>query len=185
MTAQWMKPPAKLAVTNRMRRLRGDSASRLQPAGKRHFSPRTLPEPENRSAQRDGYEPGSRRHLRHAVAARALWPGRRFRFREAIRIVDSRPRFSALHRVFDGPRGSRRRDQHRFAKSNSEREFMAILRKAWGTRIGLPASAWMLELGAVFLRTETELILKSRRVIPGRLLAHGFEFDFQRGVLQR
>jgi uncharacterized protein (TIGR01777 family) len=57
-------------------------------------------------------------------------------------------------------------------------EFMADLRKAWGTRIGLPASAWMLELGAVFLRTETELILKSRRVIPGRLLAHGFRFDF-------
>lgn len=57
-------------------------------------------------------------------------------------------------------------------------EFMAVLRNAWGTRIGLPASAWMLELGAVFLRTETELILKSRRVTPGRLLAHGFEFDF-------
>ena len=57
-------------------------------------------------------------------------------------------------------------------------EFMADLRKAWGARVGLPASAWMLELGAVFLRTETELILKSRRVIPGRLLAHGFQFDF-------
>src|SRR5271163_3732730 len=57
-------------------------------------------------------------------------------------------------------------------------EFMAALRKAWGTRIGLPATAWMLELGAVLLRTETELILKSRRVIPGRLLAHGFQFDF-------
>jgi uncharacterized protein len=59
-------------------------------------------------------------------------------------------------------------------------EFMAALRKAWGTRIGLPATAWMLELGAVLLRTETELILKSRRVIPGRLLAHGFQFDFPR-----
>lgn len=57
-------------------------------------------------------------------------------------------------------------------------EFMARLRKAWDTRIGLPASAWMLELGANFLRTETELILKSRRVIPGKLLAHGFEFNF-------
>jgi len=57
-------------------------------------------------------------------------------------------------------------------------EFMADLRKAWGARIGLPASVWMLEVGALFLRTETELILKSRRVIPGRLLAHGFQFDF-------
>jgi NAD dependent epimerase/dehydratase family enzyme len=36
----------------------------------------------------------------------------------------------------------------------------------------------MLEVGAVFLRTETELILKSRRVVPGRLLEAGFEFEF-------
>jgi uncharacterized protein (TIGR01777 family) len=57
-------------------------------------------------------------------------------------------------------------------------EFMAALRKAWGTRIGLPATDWMLEIGAIFLRTETELILKSRRVVPGRLTAHGFKFDF-------
>jgi uncharacterized protein len=57
-------------------------------------------------------------------------------------------------------------------------EFMAALRNAWGTRVGLPAREWMLEMGAVFLRTETELILKSRRVIPGRMLTHGFQFDF-------
>ncbi|MGB6877061.1 MAG: TIGR01777 family oxidoreductase [Candidatus Acidiferrales bacterium] len=57
-------------------------------------------------------------------------------------------------------------------------EFMGDLRKAWGTHIGLPASKWMLEFGAVFLRTETELVLKSRRVVPGRLLASGFEFQF-------
>jgi uncharacterized protein (TIGR01777 family) len=57
-------------------------------------------------------------------------------------------------------------------------EFMAGLRKAWGTRVGLPATEWMLEIGAIFLRTETELILKSRRVVPGRLLAHGFKFGF-------
>jgi len=37
---------------------------------------------------------------------------------------------------------------------------------------------WMLELAAVFLRTETELILKSRRVVPGRLLDRGFQFEF-------
>src|SRR5437667_2304832 len=58
------------------------------------------------------------------------------------------------------------------------REFMAILRKAWGTTVGLPASEWMLELGAIFLRTETELILKSRRVVPGGLLGAGFQFRF-------
>jgi uncharacterized protein (TIGR01777 family) len=56
-------------------------------------------------------------------------------------------------------------------------EFMRILREAWGTRLGLSASRWMLELGAAVLRTETELVLKSRRVVPGRLSASGFEFE--------
>ena len=57
-------------------------------------------------------------------------------------------------------------------------EFMRVLRQAWGTRIGLPATRSMLESGAVFLRTETELILKSRRVVPQRLLEAGFHFNF-------
>lgn len=57
-------------------------------------------------------------------------------------------------------------------------EFMRVLRQAWGTSIGLPATRWMLEVGAVFLRTETELILKSRRVVPERLLEAGFQFSF-------
>jgi uncharacterized protein (TIGR01777 family) len=57
-------------------------------------------------------------------------------------------------------------------------EFMRILRTAWGTSFGLPAAKWMLEIGALFLRTETELILKSRRVVPGRLLQSGFVFQF-------
>jgi uncharacterized protein (TIGR01777 family) len=56
-------------------------------------------------------------------------------------------------------------------------EFMRALREAWGTRVGLPATRWMLEIGAVFMRTETELVLKSRRVVPGRLLESGFEFQ--------
>src|SRR5690606_27790189 len=58
------------------------------------------------------------------------------------------------------------------------REFMRELRRAWGTPIGLPATRWMLEIGAVLMRTETELMLKSRRVAPGRLLAGGFEFEY-------
>lgn len=57
-------------------------------------------------------------------------------------------------------------------------DFMRELRRAWGTRLGLPATRWMLEVGAVFLRTESELILKSRRVVPGRLMDHGFTFEF-------
>jgi uncharacterized protein len=60
----------------------------------------------------------------------------------------------------------------------SNAEFMAALRQAWGTQLGLPATKWMLALGAYFLRTETELILKSRRVVPQRLLEAGFEFEF-------
>lgn len=58
------------------------------------------------------------------------------------------------------------------------REFMATLRRAWGIPVGLPASRWMLELGAFVIRTETELLLKSRRVVPSRLLRDGFTFTF-------
>ena len=57
-------------------------------------------------------------------------------------------------------------------------EFMRVLREACGIPFGLPASNWMLEIGAVFMRTETELILKSRRVVPKRLLEHGFRFKY-------
>ena len=57
-------------------------------------------------------------------------------------------------------------------------EFMQILRGACGAPFGLPATKWMLEIGAVFMRTETELILKSRRVVPTRLIQHGFTFKF-------
>lgn len=57
-------------------------------------------------------------------------------------------------------------------------EFMQTLREAWGISVGLPAMKWMLELGAFLLRSETELILKSRRVVPGILLQSGFTFAF-------
>jgi uncharacterized protein (TIGR01777 family) len=57
-------------------------------------------------------------------------------------------------------------------------DFMRALRQAWGTPIGLPATAWMLEIGTFLMRTETELVLKSRRVVPGRLLHEGFRFAF-------
>jgi hypothetical protein len=57
-------------------------------------------------------------------------------------------------------------------------EFMRGLRAAWGQRIGLPATEWMIEIGTRLMRTESELVLKSRRVVPGRLLAGGFAFNF-------
>ncbi|MFH4285155.1 hypothetical protein WAJ30_22450, partial [Acinetobacter baumannii] len=46
------------------------------------------------------------------------------------------------------------------------KEFMRIFREAWGTRIGIPSFEWQLALGAFLMRSETELILKSRRVVP-------------------
>ena len=58
------------------------------------------------------------------------------------------------------------------------KEFMEIVRKAWGMPIGLPAMKWMLEVGAYLMRSETELILKSRRVVPKKLTDSGFKFEF-------
>ncbi|MFP5289286.1 MAG: DUF1731 domain-containing protein, partial [Thermoanaerobaculia bacterium] len=57
-------------------------------------------------------------------------------------------------------------------------EFMSELRQAWGMPAGLPARQWMLEIAAFFHRTETELLLKSRRVEPRRLLEDGFAFQY-------
>lgn len=54
---------------------------------------------------------------------------------------------------------------------------MRTLRKAWGRPFGLPATRLMAEVDALALRTDTELLLKSRRVIPGRLLDAKFVFD--------
>jgi uncharacterized protein (TIGR01777 family) len=56
--------------------------------------------------------------------------------------------------------------------------FMRELRAACGMPIGIPAPGPLLELAAFVLRTETELLLKSRRVVPGKLTASGFTFDY-------
>lgn len=58
-------------------------------------------------------------------------------------------------------------------------EMMKLIRKRAGRSFGLPAAKWMLEIGAFFLRTETELILKSRYVHPKRLLDEGFVFKYE------
>jgi uncharacterized protein (TIGR01777 family) len=57
-------------------------------------------------------------------------------------------------------------------------DFMRLLREACGAPFGLPVQNWMLEIGAALIRTETELLLKSRRVVPRRLLESGFRFRF-------
>ena len=59
-------------------------------------------------------------------------------------------------------------------------DFMRTLRQAYGVPFGLAAGNWMLEIGAAVLRTETELVLKSRRVVPQRLIEQGFTFSFPR-----
>ncbi|GAB3020975.1 TIGR01777 family oxidoreductase [Spirosoma pulveris] len=57
-------------------------------------------------------------------------------------------------------------------------QFMTLLRQSLTVPFGLPAAEWMLKVGALFLRTETELILKSRNVVPKRLLDAGFTFAY-------
>ncbi|ALV31066.1 TIGR01777 family oxidoreductase [Streptomyces sp. CdTB01] len=59
-----------------------------------------------------------------------------------------------------------------------QRAFMRALRSAWGVPVGLPATRWMAEVGAFALRSDTELLLKSRRVVPGRLTREGFDFQY-------
>ncbi|SDD11383.1 hypothetical protein SAMN02799630_02129 [Paenibacillus sp. UNCCL117] len=62
----------------------------------------------------------------------------------------------------------------------TNRELMKQLRTAMNRKLGLPAARWMLEVGAYALKTETELILKSRWVIPERLMQEGYTFTFER-----
>lgn len=57
-------------------------------------------------------------------------------------------------------------------------ELMKSIRKSVKAPFGIPLPKWLLEIGAVFIRTETELILKSRRVFPARLLEAGFVFEY-------
>jgi NAD dependent epimerase/dehydratase family enzyme len=80
--------------------------------------------------------------------------------------------FLIEHEEFDGPVN--------LASPNPipNRAFMAALRDAWDMPNGLPAPAPLIALGAIFLRTEPELVLKSRRVVPGKLLDAGFAFEF-------
>jgi uncharacterized protein len=61
---------------------------------------------------------------------------------------------------------------------SDNRTVMATLRDAVGRRFGLPTWRWMLELGSFAIRTETELVLKSRWVVPARLLEAGYEFRY-------
>jgi uncharacterized protein len=58
-------------------------------------------------------------------------------------------------------------------------QIMFSLRQVLGVPFGLPLPRWLLEFGAVLIRTEPELVLKSRRVVPKRLLQAGYKFQFE------
>ena len=60
----------------------------------------------------------------------------------------------------------------------NNKTLMELMRKYVGVSVGLPTPAWLLKMGAVIIKTETELVLKSRWVIPERLLNAGFEFKY-------
>ena len=60
----------------------------------------------------------------------------------------------------------------------NNKTLMELMRKYVGVPVGLPTPAWLLTMGAVIIKTETELVLKSRWVIPERLLNAGFEFKY-------
>ena len=59
-----------------------------------------------------------------------------------------------------------------------QKDFMSHIRSACGTKVYFPITKWMSEIGAIFLKTDTELVLKSRRVVPKKLLSNGFQFQF-------
>jgi uncharacterized protein len=60
----------------------------------------------------------------------------------------------------------------------TNKNLMQVFRRIMKMPIGLPAPEWLLKFGAILIKTETELILKSRWVIPERLLQAGFNFQY-------
>jgi uncharacterized protein len=64
-------------------------------------------------------------------------------------------------------------------KPVSNYDFMKTLRATIGIPFGISTSKFLLEIGSYFIRTETELVLKSRNVIPKRLQENGFTFEYE------
>lgn len=85
---------------------------------------------------------------------------------DIARILD----FVETHPELDGPVNASA------PNPSNNRAFMASVRRVLGTPFGPPMPRWMLELGAIGIRTETELVLKSRWVLPEKLQSAGFEF---------
>jgi NAD dependent epimerase/dehydratase family enzyme len=121
--------------------------------------------------QRDGWWPVTRARREAGTAHLPGARGGRQRFSwihvdDVLGIID----FLEQHSELDGPVNA--------SSPNpvDNAGFMASVRRTLGVRFGPPTPRWMLELGAIGIRTETELILKSRWVIPGRLTDAGYAF---------
>ena len=122
-------------------------------------------------AQYDGRWPVTKSRV---AAGTAHYPGARrgtqrfswVHIEDVARILD----FVETHPELDGPVNASA------PHPVDNRSFMASVRRVLGTPFGPPMPRWMLELGAIGIRTETELVLKSRWVLPEKLQSAGFEF---------
>ena len=133
---------------------------------------------QGRAARGDGDEPGPRRRLRRAAAAGAAGPRRRRRGRRAVRVLDPRPRLRPRRRVPARPRGPRRAGQPGRARARCpSASSCATLRRAWGRGSGCRQRGGWRRSAPWRCARDTELLLKSRRVVPGRLLDAGFAFE--------
>ncbi|QIN30491.1 DUF1731 domain-containing protein [Brevibacterium luteolum] len=124
-------------------------------------------------AQYDGRWPATPGRRRAGTAHVYGTPGARQRFSwihldDVAGIID----FLEDHPELDGPINAAA------PNPSDNRGFMAAIRAATGMPVGLPVARWMLEIGAIAIRTETELVLKSRWVLPERLQAAGYEFAY-------
>ena len=99
--------------------------------------------------------------------------------RPSVRLLDSRSRLHPRHRIPHRHEDLHRRRQSRLTQIHSPTATScAPSAKPGELSIGLPTAEWMLEIGTFLMRTESELVLKSRQVVPGRLLTAGFQFTF-------
>lgn len=124
-------------------------------------------------AQCDGWWPVTHARLKAGTAHRRGSGGGRQRFswihiEDAARIID----FLEQHSGIDGAVNASA------PNPVDNRGLMAAVRRVLGAPFGPPVPRWALELGAIGLRTETELVLKSRWVLPERLLEAGFAFAY-------
>ena len=124
-------------------------------------------------AQLDGWWPVTRRRR---AAGTAHLPGARggrqkfswIHLDDVARIID----FCETHDDISGPVNASA------PHPVDNRTLMAEVRRTLGVRFGPPMPRWMLEVGTFAMRTETELVLKSRWVLPEKLMRHGFTFRF-------